>query len=49
MTTIQEGPGRISVNGQADHDEVAWVGQQVHDVWDSWSWLVEDFPTDHED
>ena len=36
---VTHGPDMITVNGQSGHQEVRWIKQAIHDVWESWDWV----------
>ena len=38
--SVQSGPHRIEVNGDGDHNEVPWIAQTAHWLWEAFDWVV---------
>ena len=38
--SVQSGPSRLRINWHTDHDDIPVVEHIIHEVWESWAWLV---------
>jgi len=38
--SVQSGPSKLRVNWMTDTEEVSVVEDIIHEVWESWNWLV---------